>query len=126
MTDAQKHNIAVLRKDGVSYNGIAIKLGISVNTVKSYCRRRSIKTEGHNCKQCGRPVDQTPGRREKKFCSDACRMKWWSVHPEEGNNSLRLVCPVCGKTFTAHGNARRKYCSHKCYIKDRFGDERHE
>ena len=126
MTDSQKHSIVALRREGMSYNGIAKKLGISVNTVKSYCRRRSLKSEEHVCKQCGVPVAQNPRRREKKFCSDACRMKWWSAHPEEARNSSRLVCPVCGKIFMAHGHTKRKYCSHKCYIADRFGGGRHE
>ena len=26
-----------------------------------------------------------------------------------------------GREFTAYGNSRWKYCSHACYIKDRFG-----
>ena len=29
-------------------------------------------------------------------------------------------CARCGKPFTAYGNAGRKYCSHSCYIADRF------
>ena len=36
------------------------------------------------------------------------------------------VCPICGKTFMSHKNAKRKYCSHECYIKDRFGGGQHE
>ena len=34
------------------------------------------------------------------------------------------ICPVCKKTFTVYGNANRKYCSHECYIEDRFGGGR--
>lgn len=26
----------------------------------------------------------------------------------------------CGKAFVAYGNKDRKYCSHDCYIRDRF------
>ncbi|RXM53885.1 RNA polymerase subunit sigma-70, partial [Clostridium tetani] len=26
----------------------------------------------------------------------------------------------CGKEFSAYGNKNRKYCSHNCYIRDRF------
>ncbi len=126
MTDSQKYSIVALRREGMSYNGIAKKLEISVNTVKSFCRRRSLKSEEHVCKQCGVPVAQNPGRREKKFCSDACRMKWWSAHPEESRNASRIVCPVCGKIFVTHSHSKRKYCSHKCYIKDRFGGDQYE
>lgn len=34
------------------------------------------------------------------------------------------TCAHCGKPFTAYGNKERKYCSHNCYISDRFGEER--
>ncbi len=30
-------------------------------------------------------------------------------------------CPRCGSTFRAYRNRNRKYCSHECYIADRFG-----
>ena len=30
-------------------------------------------------------------------------------------------CENCGKEFHLYGDSRRKYCSHECYIKDRFG-----
>lgn len=126
MIDSQKHNIIALRQKGMSYGEIANKLEISINTIKSFCRRSSIEQGKNICKHCGKPVEQNPGRREKKFCSDACRMKWWSAHPEMGKRSVRLVCPVCGKTFMSHRNAKRKYCSHKCYITARFGGCQHE
>ena len=31
----------------------------------------------------------------------------------------------CGKPFTVYGNSKRKYCSHECYIRNRFkgGDD---
>lgn len=29
------------------------------------------------CLFCGKPVEQTEGRREKKFCNDSCRQKKW-------------------------------------------------
>lgn len=31
------------------------------------------------------------------------------------------TCAFCGKQFTSYGNKHRKYCSHACYINDRFG-----
>ena len=40
---------------------------------------------------------------------------------------VRVICPHCGKEFHIYGDRRRKYCSHECYIADRFkggdGDE---
>lgn len=31
-----------------------------------------------------------------------------------------IRCPHCGKEFHIYGDKRRKYCSHECYIADRF------
>ena len=42
MTDEQKQQIIVLRRDGAGYGRIAARLQISINTVKSFCRRHSL------------------------------------------------------------------------------------
>ena len=122
MTEEQKSEIALLRNRGVGYGKIAIELGVSENTIKSYCRRNrnviKMRQGEHICPMCGKLVTQNPGRREKKFCSDACRRKWWNSHT--GLMKENAVCAHCGKPF--HGRAGRKYCCHACYIADRFGD----
>ncbi len=116
MTEYNRTQISQLRQSGLGYGMIAKKLCISVNTVKAFCRRNSIKE--HICPMCGKPVTQNPGRREKKFCSDECRRKWWNSHT--GLMKENAVCAHCGKPF--HGRQGRKYCSHACYIAERFGD----
>ena len=75
------------------------------------------------CNCCGKPVAQNPGRKEKKFCSDACRTRWWNSHLDlvKRKAIYHFTCPTCGREFTAYGNAHRKYCSHTGYIEDRFG-----
>lgn len=75
MTDEQKANIIALRAEGLTYADIAEKLQVSINTVKSFYRRCEKKT-AVCCKCCGKHINQTPRTREKKFCSDKCRMKW--------------------------------------------------
>lgn len=42
MTDEQKQKIIALRRDGAGYGHIAAAVGISINTVKSFCRRHSL------------------------------------------------------------------------------------
>ena len=37
MTDAQKEKIRYWRMEGLGYGGIAARLGLSENTVKSFC-----------------------------------------------------------------------------------------
>ena len=138
MTDEQKKQIETLRLNGCGYTRIAQMIGISENTVKSFCRRNKLTgsvipkmqypadAQEHFCQCCGVVVEQNPGRKEKKFCSDKCRMKWWNSHPEQVNRKAvyEFICVHCEKPFTAYGNANRKYCSQECYIADKLGGAR--
>ena len=137
MTPDEKSRLSVMRKAGCSYAEIAEELGISKNTVKTFCRRNGLavevkdapvtetpeQQEGKLCPTCGKPVIQTQGRKEKKFCSDVCRTRWWNSHLSLVNRKAvyEFSCPTCGSAFTAYGNQHRKYCCHECYIADRFG-----
>ncbi len=129
MINEQKQRLITLRLSGGGYGQIAQTLGISINTVKSFCRRHGMITESHEsvCEQCGIPVSQNPGRKRKRFCSDACRNKWWNTHKELVQRKAvhTFICQNCGKEFTVYGDSHRKYCSHACYIEYRFGDARH-
>ncbi len=127
MTSDQKEKITQLRLEGVGYVKIGQLLNLSDNTVRSFCRRSGLTAdENHStvlCKQCGQHITILPKRKPRKFCSDKCRNRWWSRHPEcvRRKTNYHLLCPVCGKIFDSYGNLNRKYCSHKCYIADRFG-----
>ena len=128
MTEKQKAEIVRMRGDGVSYKQISDVLSLSVNTIKSYCKRNNIlKTDSEkalyaSCLQCGKPVIQKEKTKRRKFCSDVCRRKWWNAHPEQVNRKAlyKNRCECCGKEFEAYGNNHRKYCSHECYINARF------
>jgi len=168
MTSDQIKTIDWLRSQGCGYRRIADKTGISLNTVKSYCRRVPLSPEvametcpiseatlapmeeppapvkppkeppvacGAEsvpnpsvtamflpCHMCGAPVEQTPGRKEKKFCSKTCSVLWWNRnrYSLDRKACLQVVCPTCGKRFVAYDSAGRKYCSHDCYIMGRF------
>lgn len=133
MNDTQRQQIGKLRAEGLSCGKISEALGLSINTIKTYCRRNglggvvaapaSVDEAGNFCLCCGIPVVQISGRKEKKFCSDRCRNKWWNSHLDQVQRkaNYEYVCPRCKKSFTAYGNKNRKYCSHECYIEDRFG-----
>jgi len=121
MTAYQKEQIPILREKGASYAAVAETLGLSVNAIKSFCRRNvpgSTEPEYSKCEQCKTPLKKSshPGHR---FCSNKCRMDWWHKHPKKLNQKAvyHFTCPVCNKAFTAYGNAKRKYCSCKCYGK---------
>jgi hypothetical protein len=126
MKDIQKTQIVNMRACGKSYTSIANALGISVNTVKSYCRRNgldgiasSASAVGAKCHayciQCGALLVQTKGAKAKRFCSDKCRTAWWNAHPDKLKPAREFVCGTCGKTFKSYGKRERKYCSRSCY-----------
>lgn len=132
MTNEQRMIVSSLRAQGMGYGAIARKVGISENTVKSFCHRNAQKVEApqqdtesrvRRCLCCGTPVAQHAGRKEKKFCSDKCRNKWWNSHLDKvDRRAIREVtCANCGRTFSVYGCAERKYCNHACYIQHRFG-----
>lgn len=134
MNAQQKNEITSLRSQGYGYARIAQALGLSKNTVKSYCKRSNLSGAALTltsdmsiptltfCPECGKAITQAPGRKEKKFCSDECRHKWWNARPEKITRKAvySYTCAGCGKSFTAYGNSHRKYCCHGCYIADRF------
>ena len=130
MDTIQRRSIEQKRASGASYSSIADALGLSINTVKSYCRRNNMSTEvlpdakpdyGNNCENCGAYLTQAG--KQRRFCSDTCRKAFWKAHPEYLNKKAlyTITCAHCGVIFLSYGNKKRKYCSHPCYIAARFG-----
>ena len=131
MTPEQKELIMRLRAKGLSYGKIAETVGLSANTVKSFCRRNptgkipakaATAVRPDRCPQCNSLLVQTSGHRQKRFCSDVCRRLWWAAHPEQMNrNALHpMTCLFCGKSFLQYGTRPRKFCSRTCYIEHRY------
>ena len=138
MTNENKEKIILMRKSNMSFSDIGKVLGLSAETVRSFYSRHGSDTEVANhsmseertessdatyCRRCGRKIVQNPKNKPKIFCSDVCRVIWWSEHAEKIRHKVeyRHICPSCGKEFTVFGNSKRKYCSHACYVTDRFG-----
>ena len=133
MNKEQKRLIDQYRQSGMKYAEIARMIGLPETTVKSYCYRNPIINPspvpaGPLCPQCGKPI--ASGKfRPRRFCSDACRNKYWLTHHEAtasraGKKVIcqhcgagkKVICQHCGKPFTDYANRHRKYCSHPCYI----------
>ena len=74
------------------------------------------------CPECGNIVVQRPHTKPRRFCSTRCRHRWYINHPElmPENSVHHFVCAKCRQPFITYGNKKRKYCSHECYIIDRF------
>lgn len=130
MTNEQKEKIIRFRRQGFGYADIERELGISKNTVKSFCRRNGLMVSNSKpvddrdrCRECGNPLVQQEKKKRWIFCCKACREKWWTEHADRIDRKAiyEFSCAGCGKVFTAYGNSKRKYCSHGCYITHRFG-----
>ena len=72
---------------------------------------------------CGEKMELQPHRKPKRFCSDACRLRWWHAHRDMEKNAADRRCFSCGRVFRSSRD--QKYCSHACYIKARFGGNAH-
>ena len=125
MTSGQEKVIQRLRVAGESYTSISNKTGMAVGTIKAYCSRQGIKPsqdETQQCVACGLELVPTMSKsKPQRFCSTQCRISWW-----EENRDKRVrrgavhVCEHCRKEYTSY-NKQSKYCSHPCYIAQRFG-----
>ncbi len=128
----EKNRIKQLREEGLGYKKIASEMGISVNTVKSYCRNNNL-TSSHIlsktfCKECGKEIKQKQKCKKRVFCSDECKRNWWNHHKIQVRKTIleEHICLCCNKPFMAYPGENRKYCSHDCYIKGRFGQDEHD
>lgn len=91
--------------------------GLPVTTGDKLMKPKKKRIKKGRCLQCGKRLQQAEGRKKKKFCSDACRNKWWNSHLDRVNRKAwhEVTCQHCGKTFKAYGNQERKYCGVECY-----------
>lgn len=128
MNNIEREQIIALHAAGQSYARIADALNLSVNSVKSFCRRNALSgcagkpvaqiesetTQNATfCEQCGQLTVQTPGRKHKRFCSDTCRTAWWNAHRTQVcRKTMRTFC--CGMQFSRYGVTRRSFCSRSC------------
>lgn len=136
MTQQKREAVYALRKVGRSYSEIADALSLSRNTVKSLCRRSfesneaepPLTPEATRCLQCGAELVMSRNHKSRRFCSEACRRTWWLEHPEarQPKTVTSRACACCGEAFLDYPKSQRKYCSHSCYIRARFGGDPHE
>lgn len=123
MTESEMKRIERLRRNGNSYRRIAEITGLGLSTIKMHCTRNNIipgSEESKRCLFCGKELDARKTGRNATFCSDACRLKNWRKATKEGNGPER-ICKGCGVTFRSYVPTR-KYCTHACYVRARFGE----
>lgn len=136
MTNEQRSKIIDMRLNGAGYKSIANLLGLSRDIVRNYCIKigldgiaaenydeefkNNFKTEllGKNCRYCGQVLTQNKTGRTKHYCSSSCRIAWSKIH----HKVYTYTCYYCGVNYQSNAS-KSKYCSHKCYIKNRFWKE---
>ena len=126
MTENQKKQIDVCRKNGLTISATADATGLSVSAIKSYCSRRNEAEQPSefHCKFCGAALMQTEKHREKHFCNQSCYFRWRYVQGDIKRTVYKKQCAHCGKTFDAVSKKEQKYCSRACFQKSRKGDRR--
>ena len=130
--------ITTLRLKGLGYKSIAVVVGTSKENVRYFCKTHGLdgsaelvklnfeehKKHPESCKYCGGKITRRAHSGKKLFCSEECRRAWWKEHPSEASRSkdatYKCECSYCKRIFYSYGNKDRKYCSHDCYIQDRF------
>ena len=138
MTENQKTQIRTLRQQGLGYQAIGSMLGLTRDSVRSYCKNHGLQgipmvmelnikeriKAGEVCAQCYGQIEKAKTGRPKRFCSEECRRMYWKDHRMEGNRSKGatyiMECKYCHKTFESYGNRNRKYCCHQHYVLDRY------
>ncbi len=122
MNDLQIEQINRLRRDGKGYRAIASELELPVNSVKSWCRRHPIEIESiGKCLCCGTEIISRPHKRQRRFCSDECRLVWWKDNPDKRTFKTKYshVCRYCGAEFF-NNRIRADYCCRECFAKARM------
>lgn len=129
MNEIQRQKIRKLRTQGYGYLRISEELGISPNTIRSFCKKENIagyikvgeQLKGKDnlvvCKQCGKKFYQIAGRKKKIFCSSACCSVYWSNHKDKQRRFIpqKYECLICGKEYYEYPTRNRKFCSRECY-----------
>lgn len=82
MTDDQKQKIIALRRDGAGYGQIAATIGISINTVKSFCRRHSLAAKKATAVGIGLIKNSVP-----IFCMPSDKYPFRGYRVEETNKT---------------------------------------
>lgn len=140
LTELQQEQIRQLRSQGVGYREIGNQLNLNRDEVRYFCKKRNLNghreavqanleimlENGMMCKFCGAFLTQPHTGRKRHFCNDECRRKWWNQNRDKIRKRPSAIygftCKRCGKEFTAYGNSHRQYCSHECFISDRYWD----
>lgn len=112
--------ILAYREEGLSYEDIAKRTGVSSAYARNICsrdrRKRNHKQENKTvadvCRFCGAPLIRTSGAKKKDFCDDKCRSDYHNQCKKR--KPYICTCKCCGLEFISYGYPDRKFCSREC------------
>lgn len=129
LIEEQKKQILQMAADGVGYRETTKCVLASKQDIIDY-RNELVETgwtpreedtdaewKENSCLWCGNEYQTASTGRKRKFCTDQCRRKYYMLYPVTPRSSTQ--CAYCGKVFEMI-NSKQKFCSHECYIKNRF------
>lgn len=116
MTELEEKRIWDLRSKGKGYKAISIELNLPIGTIKSYCTRNNVGSS--KCRCCGESIIQAPGRKQKKFCSERCKTKWWNRNRKIIKHRFikPKICEHCGSSFLPIKRPTQRFCCRECYL----------
>lgn len=125
MNTTQMEGVRRLRESGLSYKAIHTATGLSEGTIKAYCSRNHITAHEPLapavCEHCGKDITTRLETRHRRFCSQQCRQLWWAQNRDKRLKKGAVnTCAYCKKKYSSYAKGS-KYCSHPCYIAQRFG-----
>ena len=117
MTGDQKAKIKDLCRKGEGYKKIAQIIGLSENTVKSFCRRSAISRQERAvpikpysaCECCGKKVEHISGTKKRRFCSDACHRSAPSLQQKGQKYRFLADFPTAIKITSIKEPRQRQY-----------------
>lgn len=120
--EKRNREILKLHYNGAMHQEIAKTVGLDRTTVTKILLKLAAP-EGY-CRNCGKKLQGQNKHNKELYCSRHCRYEWTKNNSDliVSKSAYVKTCAYCGKTFIAYGCLSRKYCSHHCYINDRFGE----
>lgn len=101
--------IDLYKNHGWTIQGLAKHFKAKERTITAIVEKREQTT---HCLCCGKKLEQTPGHRQKEFCSPACYRKWRKLNVF--SSTAKHKCQWCGKEFIDPYHLDAKYCSRAC------------
>lgn len=81
-------------------------------------KRRANRAESGQCRECRAPFDLNGRGRQRRFCNDACKLRFHSRVRRRRLHGLGttrwLACAECGGWFSSN-RVNAVYCSRGCY-----------